>query len=455
MTKPLGLIRHCFDSSMPSGIATCSKAGISNVTYLSKVHFIDDDHVGISYQFFNKTKANIAENPYASVLIVDPVGIQFRLSMQYERTEFDGQTFDRIRIKLDAVASMSGMSDILRLKGVDIYLVTDWECMEDEVPIEQAGRAESFEELYKISRAISACNQLSTLLDTTLIELDKLGYSNSMVLLANASDRSLYTIASHGYERHGAGAEVKFGEGLIGIAGEQMKPVTIANMRREHIMAEAVRHQAASEESQIAFHPRIPLPGLSQPNCQLAVPIEARGRLLGVLFLESEDDLSFTVKTENFISSVASHLGTAILLCDDETAGTAESKITTPRQPQAASSAEITKIRYYLADKSVFIDNEYLIRGVAGAILWRLLQIYLTQGRTEFTNREMRVDPQLGLPEVADNLEARLVLLQRRLDDKCPAIKMQKTGRGRFKLVVSCRLDAMAVSPAQIPPNRV
>ena len=433
---------------MPSGIATCSKAGIPNVTYLSHVHFIDDDHVGISYQFFNKTKTNIAENPYASVLIVDPVGIQYRLSIQYERTEFDGRTFDRIKIKLDAVASMSGMSDILRLKGVDIYRVTDWECMEDEVPIEQTGGAESFEELYEVSRAISACNQLSTLLDTTLLELDKLGYSNSMVLLANANDRSLYTIASHGYERHGAGAEVKFGEGPIGIAGEQMKPVTIANMRRENIMTEAIRHQAASEESQIAFHPRIPLPGLTQPNCQLAVPIEARGRLLGVLFLESEDDLNFTTQTESFISSVASHLGTAMLLCDDETAGTAETKAAAPRQSQAASSAEIMKVRYYLADKSVFIDNEYLIKGVAGAILWRLLQIYLTKGRTDFTNREMRVDPELGLPEVADNLEARLVLLQRRLDDKCSAIKMQKTGRGRFKLVISCTLDAMAVSPA-------
>ena len=447
MTRPIGLIKHCFDSSMPSGIATCSNEGVSNVTYLSRVHFIDDEHVGVSYQFFNKTKANISENPYASVLVVDPVGIQFRLFMQYERTEFAGHVFDKIKIKLDAVASMSGMSDIFKLKGVDIYRVTDWECIEDDVPLEPTNRAESFEDINKISHAISACNQLSTLLDTTLLELDKLGYSNSMVLLANTDEQSLYTIASHGYERHGAGAEVKFGEGIIGIAGEQRKPVMIANMRRENIMAEAIRHQAISEKSQMVFQPRIPLPGLSQPNCQLAVPIEARDRLLGILFLESEDDLSFTLNIENFISSVANHLGTAMLLCDDETVGTAELKVAAPDESQAPSTAEKLKIRYYLADKSIFIDNDYLIKGVAGAILWRLLQIYLTQGRTDFTNRELRVDPELSLPEIADNLEARLVLLQRRLDDKCSTIKMEKTGRGRFKLVISCTLDIMPVSP--------
>ena len=62
MTRPLSVIKHCFDGSIPSGIATCSKDGVSNVTYLSQVHLIDDSHVGLSYQFFNKTRANIAEN---------------------------------------------------------------------------------------------------------------------------------------------------------------------------------------------------------------------------------------------------------------------------------------------------------------------------------------------------------------------------------------------------------
>ena len=84
----------------------------------------------------------------------------------------------------------------------------------------------------------------------------------------------------------------------------------------------------------------------------------------------------------------------------------------------------------------MFVDNEYLIKGVAGAIVWRLLRDYLDNGRTAFTNRELRHDSSLRLPDICDNLEARLILLQRRLAERCPFLAIEKTGRGRFRLMV-------------------
>lgn len=100
------------------------------------------------------------------------------------------------------------------------------------------------------------------------------------------------------------------------------------------------------------------------------------------------------------------------------------------------SREKIILVHRFRKDNSVFIDGHYLIKGVAGAIAWRLLTDYLADGRTDFNNRELRLDPSLKLPEIGDNLEVRLALLKRRLETHGPNIRMDKISRGLFRLTV-------------------
>ena len=72
--------------------------------------------------------------------------------------------------------------------------------------------------------------------------------------------------------------------------------------------------------------------------------------------------------------------------------------------PDAAAGPPL-RLKRFGRDNSVFLDDVYLIRGVAGAILWKLVGEYLRSGRREFTNRELRLAPELRLPDVQDNLE--------------------------------------------------
>ena len=122
MTITLDSIRNCLEGAIPALIATCAPDGTPNVTYLSQVHFVDNAHVALSFQFFNKTRENVLANPRATAQVVDPdSAAQYRLALQYLRTETEGPVFENMKARLAGIASHTGMSKVFRLRGSDIY----------------------------------------------------------------------------------------------------------------------------------------------------------------------------------------------------------------------------------------------------------------------------------------------------------------------------------------------
>ena len=248
-------------------------------------------------------------------------------------------------------------------------------------------------------------------------------------------------MASRGYGRSGAGAEIPLGEGVVGVAARMNTPIRINHATLEYAYSRRMRDELAPQ----ALEREIPLPGLAEPGSQLAVPLACGGQLLGVLFVESPQDMRFGWDDEDALLA----LGTQVAAIARGFPASADAPDEAAAPPAAALRAEPSaaplRVRHYEADDSVFLDDDYLIKGVAGAVLWKLLRDHAQHGRTEFTNRELRLAPDIRLPEIGDNLEARLVLLTRRLVDRTNCLRIEKTGRGRFRLAATRPVELVNV----------
>lgn len=97
-------------------------------------------------------------------------------------------------------------------------------------------------------------------------------------------------------------------------------------------------------------------------------------------------------------------------------------------------------LKHFESDDSVFIDDAYLVKGVPGRILRKIACAYLSEGRCEFSNKEIRLDSSLQLPDFKDNLETRLILLRRRIEERCDFLQIVPIARGRFRFDVKRRL---------------
>lgn len=448
-------LSRCFQGLIPCVLATTSASGVPNVTYLSQILYVDQRHIGLSRQFFNKTRQNLEQNPYACIQVHDALSYEaFRLNVRYQRSEASGPLFEEQSARLDAIASHTGMSGVFRLQAIDVCEVLDIERVDGFlVPAESSALPAEFgrgpltelRALQLVSERINRAVELDALLTNTLVAFaELLGLPHSMVLLADETEQRLVAIASHGYGASGVGAEVRLGDGLIGLAAANRRLARISGLRSELRYSLAARERLREVEGQAGARAEVSLPGLANAESQLALPLLVGDELVGVLSFESANGVAFQSWHEAFLQLLANQLASGIVRLREERAAGEEpvldaSAALSPPPP----SRELRKrsFSFFKNDDCIFVDGDYLVRNVPARILWKLLSQHADQGRVEFNNRELRLDPTLGLPPVRTNLESRLVLLRKRLAEKCADLQIVPGERGRFRLVVSCELE--------------
>ena len=305
-----------------------------------------------------------------------------------------------------------------------------------------------------VSQQINRVADLEQMLQVLLQALDEVcGFPHSMVLVPDESGRRLVALASRGYSPRGSkgvGAEVSVGEGFIGTVAAERKVLRVQGVEGDLRYGRAIRQRAESVGHGGNLRPEIPLPGLPDAQSHLALPLVVQDRLVGVLALDSRDPFAFGTWDEALLQILANQIAVSLdgnATRDEEDANGSPPASPdrpagkSPSRPSLATTMRRRSFTFFRNDDCVFVDGEYLIRNVPGKILWKLLNAHQKDGRTEFSNRELRLDPLLGLPPVKSNLESRLILLRRRLEEQCPDVRLVPVRRGRFALEVGCAVD--------------
>ena len=434
MSLRLSDLSACFEGVIPSIIATASADGMPNISYLSHVVRIDEEHVALSNQFFAKTAANVRANPKVTLILVDGfTGDQFLLDIGFMRSVDAGPLFDRIALQLKASSAQVGMSEVMRLRSADVFRVHGIEKVPSPVETAPGAAGRDSVSLPALSEAIKAIERQADadeIIDSLLSGLQRvLGYDNALVLIHDSHRGSLVTTGSIGYERSGLGSEIASSEGLIGSAATNGQTIKVNDMSRVRRLGEAISLEAEASENATRV---VTFPQLPRVMSQIAIPMVARNTLTGVLFIESTQRLAFREEDEAALEILAGQAAGALRASEREAAAAQPTQV--PPPPRLASGGGEIRVVHHRVDDSVFVDGTYIVKGIAGALLRLMLEWHLKDGSEVFTNREMRLALGGRMPEIKDNLETRLLLLRRRLEEKQAPIQIVRVGRGRIRL---------------------
>jgi uncharacterized protein len=115
---------------VPSTLATASKDGVPNITFISQMFYVDAQHVALSFQFMNKTWRNLQENPIASAIITSPDTFSmWKVRLRFLEVQTQGPIFEQMEMQLMAITSMMKIEVDFVLKAALICKIESVELM--------------------------------------------------------------------------------------------------------------------------------------------------------------------------------------------------------------------------------------------------------------------------------------------------------------------------------------
>jgi hypothetical protein len=320
----LASLARCFQGVVPSAVCTTDPDGLPNIILVSQVYRVDEHRVALSRQFFSKTTRNLEATRRAVVEVLDPLTLEaYRLRLAFVGSETSGPLFDAMALRIQAIASHTGMSGIFRLIAADVFEVERLEKVEGfltAVPearpgdeISGGGMRTELRGLQWVSDRINRSPDLDSLLDAVLEALDTFfGFRHAMVLLAEEPCARLVAMASRGYGDADVGAEVAVGDGLIGTVARERRVLRISGLDQGLSYGRAIRREVFSAGDGGGLGAEIPLPGLPDARSALVIPLAVRDRLVGVLAAESREPMAFDEWHEAYLEVLGNQIALGV-----------------------------------------------------------------------------------------------------------------------------------------------
>ena len=358
-----------------------------------------------------------------------------RSTSQYLHTETDGPTFEAMKANLEAIASQIGHRQVFRLRGVDIHRVVRCALGDERRPRlpSRSPSATSLARLDEFTRRLARATDYDDAARCGLEALDDLfDFTQAILLVADEPGERLFAVADNGYPTSAAGSEVAVRDRRARASRRSAGRWSACRTSRA---AASCRRRPARARPAAPLEREIPLPGLADSRRRRGDPLLVRDRLLGVLYLESDQPRALrAAQRADCCASLASHL--AAVLGRPRRHGRAARRAgrgaATAGSPVATTSA--SPVTYYQADDSVFVDDDVRDQGRPGSHpLAAAARARDAPARARSSNRELRLDEPLGLPAGNDNLEARLLVLRKRLAGGDFGMRLERVGRGRLQ----------------------
>ncbi|WP_224995797.1 pyridoxamine 5'-phosphate oxidase family protein [Cesiribacter sp. SM1] len=104
-------LRSALDGVIPFVVGTCDPEGIPNITFMSRLFYVDEQHVAISYQFMNKTRRNLLANSTCLAFVTSPDTMRmWKLKLQYVEEQKEGPIFEEMEMQLMALSTPDNIS---------------------------------------------------------------------------------------------------------------------------------------------------------------------------------------------------------------------------------------------------------------------------------------------------------------------------------------------------------